>query len=190
MKRSLAFFALFVCAACATNESTSDRSVGYYDGGSGSSDRGGTDVSDAGPLPNDYGPCEGGSTMTAPRLVGAPVEKSGNTEVRIAWDAGGGKAYDLPATYFEKPKLVDGSIVVDTAPAGEREMLITLSGAPSTHAGKTETINLLFPDRRDFVKCGHPGMEDVYEVIIVITFSADGASATATFDEKVHLGDI
>jgi hypothetical protein len=128
--------------------------------------------------------------MTDPRLVGAPVEKASTTEIRLAWDQGGGKAADLPASYYEKPKLEDGSIVVDTAPVGEREMIITLSGAPSTHAGKTEKFELLFPDRRKFVTCGHVGMDDVYRVIVTVTFSADATSASATFEEDIDLGDI
>ena len=128
--------------------------------------------------------------MIAPRLVGTPEEKAAKTDVHLAWDRGEGRASELPASYYEKPALEQGAIAVGTETTGEREMVVTLAGAPSTHAGKRETFALLFPDRRNFISCGHAGMDDVYRVTVTITFSADAASATAVFEESIDLGPI
>lgn len=129
--------------------------------------------------------------MSAVRLVGDPADgaDAATTVIHIAWDAGTDRGAGLPATYFEKVTLQPKSIVKKTEPAGEREMIVTLDGARSAHAGKTETFSLEFEDRREFISCAHGGMADKYFLSVTVTFSADGSTATATFEQKVALGD-
>lgn len=146
----------------------------------GSSDDGGG-VSDT---------CTQGDNMTAPRLEGAPEASGAETKVRIAWDRGTVVGEQLPAAYFEQVKAEDAKVVTRTAPAGERAMDVFLSGAPASHGGKTETFTLQFPDRARFTSCRHPGMNDVYDLVVTITFGADGGTATATFEQKVDFGAI
>lgn len=188
MRAISVFFALLACASCVSSGS-SDRGPGGA--GSTVADAGSRARADAGADgPSNADTCTIGDTMTAPRLASPPAAEGANTTLRLAWDPGTGPAADLPASYFEKVKLEEDSIAVAAAPAGAREMIVTLAGAPATHAGKTETFALLFPDRRDFVACGHGGMDDVYRLVVTVTFSSDATSATATFEQKVDLGDF
>ncbi len=136
------------------------------------------------------GGCDEGWTMTSARLVGAPEQNGANTNVHLAWDRGEGDAADLPASYYQKAALKEGTIAVGIETTGERKMVVSLAGAPSAHAGKTETFTLLFPDRRDFISCKHPATDDIYRVTVTITFSSDAASATAVFEESVAYAPI
>lgn len=174
MRSFFRFFALVLCAACAS---------------CGSSDQA-DDRKAEGSFPTTPDTCSQGDNMTAPRLVGAPEPSAGETKVVIAWDRGTGVGERLPATYFERVTLEEDTIVSKTEPAGERALTVFLSGAPSSHAGRTQTFTLLFPDRNQFTDCTHGGMKDVYRLVVAVTFSGDGASATATFEQKVDLGDL
>lgn len=164
---------LLLCAVCA-NCGSSDHEDGDGDtfGGSKTPDT-----------------CSQGDNMTNPRLTGAPEASGAETKLTIAWDRGTGTGEQLPATYFERVTLEEKTIVTKTAPARERAMTVFLTGAPAAHAEKTETFTLLFADRNQFTSCTHGGMKDVYSLAVTVTFSADAASATATFEQKVALGD-
>jgi hypothetical protein len=173
MRFSSGLLALVLCAACAS---------------CGSSDH--DDDDDGGHFSNTPDTCTQGDNMTAPRLAGAPEATGAETKIGIAWDRGTGVGEQLPATYFERVTLEEKTLVTRTAPAGERAMTIFLSGAPATHAGKTETFSLIFADRNKFTSCTHGGMNDVYSLAVTVTFSSDATSATATFEQKVALGDF
>jgi hypothetical protein len=134
--------------------------------------------------------CTQGDNMTAPRLVGRPEATESETELRIAWDRGTVVGERLPASYFEQVSLEERKVATRATSVGEREIAVFLSGVPAAHGGKTETFTLIFPDRNRFTDCRHPGMSDVYELDVAVTFSADGATATAAFEQKIARGPI
>lgn len=165
--RALLLLVCAVCASCGSSDHDDDD-----DGFKGSPDT-----------------CSQGDNMTSPRLQGAPEASGAETKIGIAWERGTGVGEQLPAAYFERVTLEEKTLVTKTAAAGERAMTVFLTGAPATHAGKTETFTLLFADRNQFTSCTHGGMKDVYSLAVTVTFSADATSATATFEQKVALGD-
>ena len=134
--------------------------------------------------------CTQGDNMTAPRLAGGPEASAMETKLRITWDRGTLVGEQLPPAYFAAVSLEDRKVASRAESTGEREIAVFLPGEPSTHAAKTESFTLVFPDRARFTSCRHPGMNDVYELIATITFSADGSTATATFEQKISFGAI
>lgn len=134
--------------------------------------------------------CTYGDNMTAPRLAAGPEPFGSETRIVIGWDRGTGAGADLPRAYFERVGIADSEVATRAGLLGEREIFVVLRSAPAVHAGKTETCTLVFPDRNEFSDCRHRGMSDVYELAVAVTFSADGESATATFEQNVARGPL
>ena len=141
--------------------------------------------------------CSTGENMTNPRVTGEPDALSDAPELRIAWDAGTGRGNELPASYFDAVSVApetDPAVVGSIAAvehSTEREITVrfqdisTLAGQPGGLA-----LTLEFPDRREFIDCTHPGMEDRYLLDVQLTFDATGKVASSQLTERVQLGAI
>ena len=141
--------------------------------------------------------CTSGENMTNPRVTGEPDALSAAPELRIAWDAGSGRGNELPPSYFDAVSVAPetDAAVVDSIAAvehpTERELAVRFHEL-STFAGQAAGLGftLQFPDRRGFIDCTHPGMEDRYLLDVQLTFDAAGKVTSSQLTERVQLGDI
>ena len=138
--------------------------------------------------------CTQGTNMTSPALAGG-LEQSGSgaMSVRILWARGSGRGAELPATYFDRITIEgnDAAAVSQTAHTQEREITLTFANLTASLSGKsTLKFSLVFPDRTEFILCGHPGMPDRYLLDVSLSFDADKQISGSTLLQRIELGDI
>lgn len=130
--------------------------------------------------------CTVGDNLTNPAVV-----VLNSLDLLIQWDDGTGMGADLPDGYFEAVTVDPESddfieTSVDTiAYVSPHKLRIAFTAFP---AGVGSLI-LDFPDRRNFVDCTHPGMDDVYRLHVNMTFTGGGFT-DVTFAQSIVLGDI
>ena len=136
--------------------------------------------------------CMPGDNMTAPRLVAGLEEMDAGLQIRITWDAGTEQGAQLPAAYFQAVALNEPSeIVRSVALTAEREITVEFNDLTSyLQAQNTLELILVFPDRREFIPCAHPGMDDIYFLKISLRFASDGSIGDAQFEQGAWLGPI
>lgn len=136
-------------------------------------------------------PCPNGITF-ADGSFSAPAED----QVAFSWLPGTEWGYGLPDAYFEAGQVsVPGepgvALLTDWAfapPAeidGPSSLVLTLEGSLDGQA----LVSFLFPDRREYVECGHRGMTDSYFLDLSLQF-AGGAFVEGTYVEDVMYGAL
>ena len=134
--------------------------------------------------------------MTNPRVVGQMDAFSTTPELRFTWDIGTLRGADLPDSYFEQvfisryskdengiPFAQDATFTPDPKEIRVRFYELT----PYLATADTIEIQLVFPDRRDFINCRHPASDDTYFLDINLQFDATGFTG-ADFNEHVAFG--
>lgn len=133
--------------------------------------------------------CTEGDNFTNLRVVdGYEQESEESPFLRIAWDQGTGNGADLPRAYFEAAELAEGSdpVAESVELTDDREFTVRFSEIPS---GETSFI-IVLPDRRDYIECSHPGMDDRYLLHVTLqTEEGSDALESVTFEEDIDLGD-
>jgi hypothetical protein len=142
--------------------------------------------------------CTGGTNMEHPRLVDGLEPTSGVGYVfRITWDPGTGRGASLPDAYFAHVSVDHvartglASSVESVALTDRRVITVSLRDHPSQVAtgGKAE-LTLYFSDRRVFIRCRHPGIEDSYALRVSLEFDPSGQLTGSELEEIVSLGPI
>jgi hypothetical protein len=155
---------------------------------------------------NEHGAdtCGGGDNMSSPAVT-LEQDPQGNF-LRLRWDRGTGRGAELPPAYFAGVTLADpsrfdsGTVAASVHASQDREIMVRLAaldtlwagadgGAPSG-APVTMTVQLEFPDRKQFIDCSHPGMTDIYWLRMVLTFAPPGVLQSKTLSQGVSLGAI
>lgn len=196
-RRFFLALAISLCAACSSGSPDGSSSSGggstnsATSSGAGGAGGGSVDVSSTTGGIGDT--CTGGDNMTNPRIEGMVTQGSVGAEVLIVWDAGTGPGATLPASYFDAPKIEgpDAAAIAQAQHSGPQEITITFSDLAKTLANQsTIAFTLVFPDRRDFSGCSHPGMDDRYLLDVTLTFDQSGQIMDSKLEQKVVLGDI
>ena len=146
---------------------------------------------------SDYGPdtCNDGTTMRDPAL-GALLDVDGaQPRMTIGWQPGVGRGAELPAAYFEAVEAVASAelaaLIATVSYVDPRELHLTFAPLTNYLAQHDRlAFALRFPDRAAFIDCTHPGSADAYLLEVEIVFDSDLEVLTATFNERVLLGDI
>ncbi len=148
-----------------------------------------------------YGPdnCEGGQTMSDLRLDPAVPLEAGSQAVQLLYSAGTGRGAELPAAYFQSPTPMEptpaGAAGFPTQPSQDVSSIVapdagTLRLMLTRPLGAGVVVMALFPDRRDFISCQHPGMSDAYYVRINVTPQSGDGGYTVSSQESVRLGAL
>lgn len=136
--------------------------------------------------------CNQGDNMVNPRLVnGLEVTDSGHI-VRITWDPGTEKGSFLPTAYFEAVRIEDKQGIVESVKlTNNYEITVKFRELASyLQREKVLDLSLVFPDRRQYIDCRHPGMSDIYYLSMSLYFTDEGALDTVTFKQSVSLGPV
>lgn len=164
------------------------------DTGTGATGNGGSGNSGTG----GFGPdtCSGGVNMTDPTLS-MPFDPEGQpTDLVFEWQEGTDNGALLPPEYFEQVAIdpftdqeVVAALVQELGAIDDRQIRVRFGDLTDYRAlNDGLTLVLLFPDRRDFIECTHPGMEDRYLLTIDVDWSVDPATVELT--ETVEYGAI
>lgn len=129
--------------------------------------------------------CPGGATFSTMSLTGTPMR--GDQRLGLAFKPnpelpGAYYAAVKPGTPESKPDavLVSSVQVVD---AGVFEVALPRE----IDGGVSFTLDL--PDRRSFVRCSHPGMDDVVKLDVQVTLPVNGTPQFSV-SERVQLGAL
>lgn len=142
--------------------------------------------------------CSSGGNMTDPRLVAGLETAPGGSTLRITWDAGTGQGAALPKEYFSEVRVSEETseevrtLIPGVSLTGERELTVrlrTLGPYLEAH-GNVLDFTLAFPDRRGFISCSHPGMDDAYLLKVHLQFDAQKQLERAELAEHVSPGDL
>ncbi len=151
----------------------------------------GVDTADSDDSPPDSASpddCGGGDNMSDLHLRHDSVASS----ITIGWSIGTGRGAELPPAYFAAgalsprtdPQMAANIEELRIFPADGGGGTIIAVGVDSPVPGR---LVIDFPDRRDFINCTHPGMDDVWWLQVDVTIGVD---VEATFTQGVDLGDI
>lgn len=142
--------------------------------------------------------CSAGGNMTNPRLVAGLETAPGGSTMRITWEPGTSQGAALPSEYFAQVQVSRGTaeevraLIPSVSLTGERELTVrfrTLGPYLDAH-GNALDFALTFPDRRGFISCSHPGMDDEYLLKVHLQFDAQKQLERAELNEHVSYGDI
>ncbi|WP_224247697.1 hypothetical protein [Hyalangium gracile] len=141
--------------------------------------------------------CTAGRNMTDPRLVNGLEPIAGGALLRITWDPGTDAGSELPSDYFaavkvsgETPTEVQ-NLVSDVSLTEDRQLSVRFRNlGPYLADHDALEFALVFPDRRGFVSCSHPGMDDAYLLKVRLEFGEQQQLQRAELTEEVTLGDI
>ena len=126
--------------------------------------------------------------MTNPRLDPSfPVDPSSRT-LQITWDVGAEPGSHLPDAYFAAGHgPAEGTSVVSVRLIAPRVLEVTLND----RAGTLKDFNLIFPDRRGYLKCSHAGMNDTYSLTANVKWVGEPPGhLVQSFTERVSRGPI
>jgi hypothetical protein len=194
--KALTLASLFAFAAPACSSEVGQTGAGGGgSGGGGSSASGSSASSSGGSSSSGFGGdnCTQGDNMTSPALAGGLEQGSDGAQVRILWDPGTGRGAELPSSYFDTVTVEgpDAAAVSQVKLTKEREITVTFVDlAPILAAQSSLSFSLVFPDRREFIMCSHPGMADRYLLDVTLTFDQNGAIAGSELKQHIQLGDI
>lgn len=139
--------------------------------------------------------CNRGDAFSEPRLVDGVERGLDSSFVRITWDVGTRVGAELGDDYFAAVTVGEGSdeggCVVEAARyEAPRTLIVDLCDRTVAAEGETWTFSLMFPDRRDFVECTHPGQSDQTALAVALTFDSSGALVSTDFDEQLIAGAL
>jgi hypothetical protein len=142
--------------------------------------------------------CISGANMTNPRVVAGLETAPGGSTLRITWEPGTSQGAALPSEYFAQVRVYEETaeevraLIPSVSLTGERELTVrfrTLGPYLDAH-GNVLDFSLAFPDRRSFISCSHPGMDDEYLLKVHLQFDAQKQLERAELAEHVSYGDI
>ena len=118
--------------------------------------------------------CTQGENMSNIHLVGDFNPASDRPTLIFEWDIGSGKGAKLPDEYFNEVELdydnIDYEVLLlidSVAYTNQNEITVFLNNITAyIEENNILTFSLAFPDRRGFINCEHPGMDDRYLLII------------------------
>ena len=139
-------------------------------------------------------PCSDGENMSNPRIQGEIQENDEGFVLTVVWDKGTEKGALLPDAYFASPLVECGY----TGKSGEGCSEIT--GIKLVKSGQWDVtirkedwskmkgnkvfVDIALPDRRNHITCDHPGMDDLYRLIVELDVDNDGKIKKSTFKQK------
>jgi hypothetical protein len=141
--------------------------------------------------------CTGGSNMSNPRLVNGLEPAAGGSLLRITWEQGTDQGAQLSSDYFAAARVSSDTttavqgLISDVSLTEERQLTVRFRNlGPYLVEHDTLEFALAFPDRRDFISCSHPGMDDEYLLRVRLEFDEQKQLAGSSLTEEVSLGDI
>ncbi|WP_224372899.1 hypothetical protein [Hyalangium versicolor] len=141
--------------------------------------------------------CSSGNNMTNPRLVDGLEPTAGGSLIRITWEPGTSLGAQLPSEYFAAVQVSREtapevqSLVTTVSLTEDRQITVRFRNlGPYLVDHDALEFKLAFPDRRGFISCSHPGMDDEYLLNVRLEFDEQKELQRASLTEDVSPGDI